>query len=144
VRDIEGSISVYLTNEPGTTLGEDNDALRALWQLAREADPKVGMLRARIRTLPKTALQYINGRAPMVIPKLFPGDTFENGEFLVWADKANGDKLVKAVRGLVAEDAQNVAGRSRGSGKRSARRLEPMILGEVRGVGTKAQRGSAK
>lgn len=141
VRGIEGSISLFLTIKPSATLGETHDALRGVWLLAHEDDPPVGMLRAFIKSLPKTALDHINRRAPRVIPRLFPGETFENGAFLAWAEKADGDKLVKTARVLAAEGAQIVVGRSRGCGKRSARRVEPMILGEVRGVGAKKRKG---
>jgi hypothetical protein len=141
VRDIEGSISRFFTLVPSPTLRETHDALRAVWLLACEGDPQVGVLRARIKTLPKTALEYINGRAPRVIPRLFPGETLEDGAFLVWAERADGGKLVKALRGLAAQGAQIVEGRSRASGKRSARRTEPSILGAVRGTGVKGRNG---
>jgi hypothetical protein len=141
VRDVEDSISVYLTTKLSATLRENHDALRAVWRPAHEDDPPVGMLRARVNKLPKTALEYINRRALRVIPRLFPGETFENSAFLDWAEKAPGDKLVKALRVLAADGAQIVVGRSRGSGKRSSRRVEPMILGEVRGVGAKKREG---
>jgi hypothetical protein len=156
VRNIEGSISRFLNIVPSATLRETHDALRAVWLLACEDDPEVGVLRARINTLPETALQYINRRAPRVIPRLFPGETFEdvaflawaepethpkNPGFLAWAENADDDKLVKALRVLGAEGAQIVVGRSRGCGKRSARRVEPMILGEVRGTAAKKSKG---
>jgi hypothetical protein len=156
VRNIEGSISRFLNIVPSATLRETHDALRAVWLLAGEDDPEVGVLRARINTLPETALQYINRRAPRVIPRLFPGETFEdvaflawaepethpkNPGFLAWAENADDDKLVKALRVLGAEGAQIVVGRSRGCGKRSARRVEPMILGEVRGTAAKKSKG---
>jgi hypothetical protein len=120
VQGIEGSISRFLTIKPSATLGETHDALRGVWLLARE-NPPVGMLRALAKTLPNTALEYINRRAPRVIPRLFREETFENGGFLAWVEKADGDKLVKAVRVLAAGGAQIVVGRSRGCGKRSAR-----------------------
>jgi hypothetical protein len=141
VRGIEGSISRFLTVKPSATLGETHDALRGVWFLAREDDPPVGMLRALVKSLPNTALEYINHRAPRVIPRLFREETFENGGFLAWVEKADGDKLVKAVRALAAEGAQIVVGRSRGCGKRSARRVEPRILGEVRGIGARKRKG---
>ena len=91
-----------------------------------------------------------------VISILFPGETFQDGAFLAWAEpkthsknpgflawaeNADGDKLVKALRVLAAEGAQIVVGRSRGCGKRSARRVEPMILGEVRGTAASKRKG---
>ena len=156
VRDIEASISRFLTIVPSATLRQTHDALRAIWLLAHEDDPQVGVLRARINTLPKAALQYIDRRAARVIPRLFPRETFEDGAalvwaepetgakkrgFLAWAENADGDKLVKALRVLTAQGAQIVVGRSRGCGKRSARRVEPMILGQVRGTAAQKSKG---
>ena len=71
VRDIESSISRFLTIAPSATPRETHDALRALWLLAHEDDSPVGMLRALVKTLPNTAVEYINRRAPRVIPRLF-------------------------------------------------------------------------
>ena len=48
---------------------------------------------------------------------------------------------VTALRRLTSDGARPVKGRSRGSGKRSAPRLEPTIMGEVRGDGTARHRG---
>lgn len=49
--------------------------------------------------------------------------------------------LVTALRLLSSEGARLVDGRSRGGGKRSRRRLEGVIMGEVRGSGTARHRG---
>lgn len=49
--------------------------------------------------------------------------------------------LVTALRALTSNGARPVEGRSRGDGKRSAPRLEPMIMGEVRGAGATRHRG---
>jgi hypothetical protein len=49
--------------------------------------------------------------------------------------------LVTALRVLTSNGARPVEGRSRGGGKRSGRRLEPVIMGEVRGAGTARHRG---
>jgi hypothetical protein len=49
--------------------------------------------------------------------------------------------LVTALRVLSSDGGRIVEGRSRGGGKRSARRLEPVIMGEVRGAGAVRHRG---
>ena len=49
--------------------------------------------------------------------------------------------LVMALRALTSDGARLVEGRSRGGGKRSAARLEPMIMGKVRGAGPARHRG---
>jgi hypothetical protein len=78
----------------------------------------------------------------MVIPRLFgepfEGDPFEPpnvfaARFLAWAESAPDDKLVRALTTLSTEGRQWVRGRSRGGGKRSAPRFEPLIMGIVRG-----------
>ena len=49
--------------------------------------------------------------------------------------------LVTALRALLSNGARPVQGRSRGGGKRSGPRWEPVIMGEVRGAGTLRHRG---
>jgi hypothetical protein len=49
--------------------------------------------------------------------------------------------LIAATRALSAEGGRIVPGRSRGAGKHSKPRLEPMIMGEVRGAGAGRHRG---
>lgn len=155
--DIEYSISQFHGIAPGAGgVREAHDALRAIWLLAHEDDPPVRVLRRRIKALPKLAIEYIDRRAPRVIQKLFPEDSFEDGAFLAWgepgkafkrggflawADKASGNRLVKVLRVLTAEGGNPVAGRSRGVGRRSGPRLEPMIFGEARGAGAKWHKG---
>jgi hypothetical protein len=49
--------------------------------------------------------------------------------------------LVTALRALSSDGARMVEGRSRGGGKRSGLRLEPVIIGEIRGAGTARHHG---
>src|ERR1700730_952761 len=137
--DIESSISPRYRAQRRRPRG--TAALRAIWVFADEDDPPVRVLRGLVKALPKPAVDYIDRRAPRTISKLFPADPFEGGTFLAWADKASGDKFVQALRVLSADGGQIVAGRSRGRGKRSSRRLEPVIFGEARGAGTKWRKG---
>jgi hypothetical protein len=90
-------------------------------------------LRARLHRLPRRAMDELDTRAQHLIPRLFPGETADQG-FLAWAKGAAGKKLIEAVRVLSADGGQRVS-RSRGGGKRSRPRLEPLILGQVRGAG---------
>jgi hypothetical protein len=75
------------------------------------------------------------------------GDPFEPpscfvNRFLSWAERAEGSDLVKALRVISADGGRRVPGRSRGDGKRSTERLEPQVLGQVRGSpGPKAEGG---
>jgi hypothetical protein len=145
VRNIEASIDHFLaaTALPEGTFREMHDALRALWKLSRDDDPPAGQLRTRLQKLPKRAREYIGRRAPRVLPKLVLGESIGDGSFasperaygwfLDWAMAADGSKLVTAVRGLTADGAGSVSGRSRGGGKRSHARIEPIIAGTTRG-----------
>ena len=143
VSDIEASIEHFLAAGPEGRSRAAHNALRALWKLAHEDDPPIGLLRARLRCLPAGAAEYIGRRAPRVISGLFPRETIEAGisdlpqhafgRFLNWASTANGRELVTALQVLAADGARIVAGRSRGQGKRSRVRVEPMIAGTVRG-----------
>jgi hypothetical protein len=117
-----------------------HDALRELWLLAHEEDPPVGVLRARIARLPPKALSYIGSRAVHLIPRLFPGQSVDSG-FVTWAAKASGPDLVMALRTLTAIGGRIVPGRSRGGGKRSKSKLEPVIGKQVRGIGETAPSG---
>src|SRR6185312_10087730 len=71
-----------------------HEALRDLWFLAQEHDPRVGQIRTRVITLPAKALEYIDDRAANVLPRLFPGDSAEGG-FVAWARQAEGKKLIE-------------------------------------------------
>ena len=98
-------------------------------------------MRLRVRKLPTRALRYIEDRAPIVIPGLFPGDACDNG-FIAWADNAPREKVIRAIKTLSAEGGRVVPGRRRANGKRSAAHLEPVIFGEARGaLGAKPKGG---
>jgi hypothetical protein len=138
---IRASINAFLCAERETPLRESHDALRKLWQLAHDPDPAIGQLRSRLRSLPPRALHYIDGRARRVIPRLFVGNSCENG-LIAWADVASGDMLVRAVRVLSAEGGRPIPGRLRAKGKRSTAHLEPVIFGQARGaLGAKPKGG---
>lgn len=139
---IEGSVTQFLAARAHSigTDREAHDALRELWLLAHEIDPPVGQLRALVSKLPEKALSYINSRAVHLIPRLFPGQS-AGRSFQAWARDAEGPDLVEAIRILSATGGQIVMGRSRGGGKRSRRKLEPMIAGQVRGTGDTAPKG---
>ena len=139
VRDIEGSILRFHVASSTTTPREAHDALRSVWRLVHHDGPSIGLIRIRVKALPKGAIEYIDRRFRRLITRLFPGDSADTG-FLAWAEKADGEKLVRALRVLTAEGGK-LADRSRGGGKRSRSHLEPMIFGEVRGLGAKKCKG---
>jgi hypothetical protein len=111
-----------------------HDALRRVWLLAHEEDRHVGQLRARILNLPSRAFRRMEGRAHRLIPRLFSGETMADG-FRNWVACAPSDRLIELAAIASATGARIVAGRGRGGGRRSRPRLEPLILGTVRGAG---------
>jgi len=139
-RNIEVSIDQYRRAEPDSTFREAHDTLRDLWEISHDDDPPVAVLRARIQALPRQAIAYLDRRAPIVIRRLFPTDPPAT-RFLEWAGTADAAILVAATRVLSGEGGRIVEGRSRGGGKRSGLRLEPMIMGEVRGAGARHDQG---
>jgi hypothetical protein len=66
VRNIEGSIAHFFAAAPEGTFRDTHDTLRNLYELSYDDDPPVGLIRGPIRLLPKEAVQYMDGRAPIV------------------------------------------------------------------------------
>jgi len=108
--------------------------------MSRDDDPAIAVLRARIKGLPRKAVEHMDRRAPIVIAHLFPTEPPVT-RFQQWATDADPAMLIAATRALSAEGGRIVPGRSRGAGKRSKPRLEPRIMGEVRGAGAGRHRG---
>jgi hypothetical protein len=133
IRDIEASIADFLANTPGESFREAHDALRRMWDLSHEDDLSLGLLRRSIRALPTRAADYLNRRSLMDI------DPEQIEALQLWEPDANLETLTARV--LSAEGARIVEGRSRGSGKRSKSRLEPIIMGEARGAAGRTHRG---
>jgi hypothetical protein len=69
IREIETSIKAHLDAGPKGTDREADDALAELWQLSHDDDPSPALLRIRIRALPKAAVDYIDGRSPVVFER---------------------------------------------------------------------------
>jgi hypothetical protein len=151
IRGIEASVAHFLATPPEGTFRDAHDALRDLWELSHEDDPSIARLWARLGSVPNQAIEQLGRRARVVIPRLFAGETigdepFDPPErlgtrFLEWAANADGQKLVAALQVMAAEGGRIVKGRSRDGGKRSGLRLEPVIVGEVRGAGTARHHG---
>jgi hypothetical protein len=142
IRGIETSIDNFRTTPVQDPFREAHEALRQLWELSHEVDPSVFLLRNGIRTLPRRAVEYIDDRARIVSERLFP-DEPPITRFQGWAINADPRKLLQATRVLSADGARFVEGRSRGAGKRSGYRREPVIMGETRGAEPHNHRGGA-
>jgi hypothetical protein len=134
VREIGNSIAAHLNAEPEGTDRATDDALAELWTLSHENDPPVGLVRARIQSLPRGAGDYIDRRFPVVFERLFSTEA-PTTRFQEWATTASAQRLIRATQFLSSEGARWVLGRSRGGGKRSIPRVEPSIRGQVRGAG---------
>jgi hypothetical protein len=142
IREVEVSINDFHATTPRGTFRSAHDALRELWLLSQgtDDDRSVAVLRARISALPRAAVEYLDGRIPIVGDSLFP-DEGPMTRFQKWAATADPEKLIRVTRAISAGGSEIVEGRSRGVGKRSALRLEPEIMGEVRGAGAVRDRG---
>lgn len=140
ISGIEASIVHFRKAPPEGGPRDAHDALQQVWKLSHDDDQSPGRVRVRIQALPKEAIEYVDRRAPIVIPRLFPGEAPVGG-FREWAATADPAKLIRATQVLSAQGARRVEGRSRGGGKRSGSRLEPEIMGEVRGAGAVRRRG---
>ena len=140
-RNIETSIVTFLKAKANTreSYRQARNALRDLWRLSHEADDDISvrLLRARLPRLPKLALDYLDMRARLTSPELFDSVDFA---FLAWAEKADAEKLVEMIQ-ILSVDGARLVSRSRGRGKRSRARLEPLIWGQAGGAGGGANKG---
>jgi hypothetical protein len=122
------SVNTFLRQRPDSkiTYREAHAELRDLWLLSIENDPPVGQIRAHVANLSKMSIEYLNTRASQVIP-----ESADEG-FLSWAKSADAKRLVEAIRVTCADGAKRIS-RSRGGGKRSGERIEPLVFGHARG-----------
>jgi hypothetical protein len=131
-QDVKFSIDNFLkqkahSNPPHR---KTHNALRKIWLLSHEEeDVPTGQLRALVLSLPRSTAELLNMRAHQFTPRLF--DTAD-GDFLTWAKDANAKKLIETIRVLIGDGAKLVS-RSRGCGKRSKAKPEPVIFGQTRG-----------
>ena len=141
-RDVECSIVTFLKERgnSSTTHREAHDALRAVWQISQQDDVLEEQLRALLNALPRRAIEYLDTRARQVIPRQL--ETAYHG-FLEWAKHADAEGLVHTIR-LISSDGAKRVSRSRGGGKRSSGRVEPLIFGKPRGAGDRAPGGGRR
>jgi hypothetical protein len=135
---IEASIHAFDNDDADRmTFRDKHDRLRELW-LSTYSHAPVADIRDRLEKLPAMVMEEIDRRAPYVISRLFPSHSVVSwqalGGFRVWARQASDDDLMRAVRVLTASGARWVKGRSRSGGKRSRPRVEPDVMGVVRGA----------
>jgi hypothetical protein len=116
---------------------QKHDALRAVWQLVWEDDVPIGQVRARLCSLPKQVTEFLHARARQVLAEM-AGAAGSN--FSGWVRDADAESLKKVIR-LLSADGGKLVTRSRGPGKRSSPRLEPLIFGHARGALQGAREG---
>jgi hypothetical protein len=109
---------------------EAHDQLRAIWKLVVRSDPPIGQIRAKLRSLPAPAAAYLERRATRILPDPLAAS---GGSFIEWTRSAKASDLLAALRRVIAEGVQPIEGRRRANGRRSAPRLEPVIMGVARG-----------
>jgi hypothetical protein len=113
--------------------------MRELFFKVIEDTCNINEVRRLVDVLPERAIRHIDRRAEVVIPKLFRGETADKG-FRPWAKTASRKKLIQVVRVLSYQGVMPVS-RSRGPGKRSRERGEPVILGVARRAGGGKNKG---
>jgi hypothetical protein len=77
---IEASVDHYRRTLPAGTFREAHDSLWEIWRLCQGDHPSPARLRARLRSLPARALEYLGRRACIVIPQLL-GEPFDRHPF---------------------------------------------------------------
>jgi hypothetical protein len=137
--NIEASIDVFqeLKSILEITHRRKHEALRAAWKLVWEDDVSPGQLRARLCGLPKQVTEFLQARARQMIPELADVAGYD---FSQWVRDADPENLKNVVRLISADGAKSVT-RSRGPGKRSSARLEPLIFGNARDATEEAPEG---
>jgi hypothetical protein len=134
-RNVATTMSDFTTGREGgdLTFRKIHDRLRKLWRLADEADPEIGIIRGKLRTLPKATLNTIETRAERLWPIIFsePAPIVSRPGWLCDAPK---EKLAEIVRRSIAGGGVVIPGRRRGPYKRSQPRYEPLIFGVARGA----------
>jgi hypothetical protein len=116
VSRIESSIALFRAAE---LEGKSSVARDALRDIALDDDPSPAMLRARLKSLPRQALEHLTRRGRIIIPRAFPNEVtdelpFETpDQFLRWLQSVPPKTLVPALRLLSSNGGGWVQGRSR-------------------------------
>ena len=132
---IEPLMADYRQAASQGTCRERHDALRELLCLADKDDPPVAVIRKWVAELEPTDIAEAAERAHRLWSRIFPRQKLESDfDFVVWSKTAPKAMLLEAIQALFSDGGAVVQGRARPSGKRSRSRLEPRILGQVRGA----------
>jgi hypothetical protein len=131
---VTGSTYVATQSAPGYAIPQRqiHRRLRTLLRLAEQADPPIGVIRARLKQLPRQALGEVEERAHRRWPIYFdePAPSTPAGG---WLADVPADQLLTILPPGLSDGGMIVPGRGRGSGHRSRPHYEPMIRGVVRG-----------
>ena len=122
------STSIAAKETKPMTGREIHDRLRALYWLAETPDPPVGLIRARLKELPRPILAEIEERARRRWPIWFQ-EPAPLKPTIGWLANVAAEKLPIILPRAISGGGMVVCGRGRGSGRRSRPRIEPMIRG---------------
>jgi hypothetical protein len=141
---LEVIIGHFQTTEAKETPREARDSLMKIARLSREDDPRVGLLRIRLQSLPQEALTDVARRAHRasqdegrtVRKRTFrTARPFHRPIFSLGRTGGTGRTCGRA-RQLSSDGGERRQGKSRGGEKRSADQLGLRVRGRVRGPGT--------
>ena len=130
---ISSSIAVFTAERAAAdTFRTSHDDLHAIWALVVSTDPPIGLIRTRLLSLPAPARSHLERRAERLWPTLF-GRSYSKADLEAWIRNADREVFLARLPHLLAEGAAVTVGRNRPSGRPSARRFEPIIMGVSRG-----------
>jgi hypothetical protein len=118
--------------------------LRRLAMLVLEPEPSTFLLRKRTCELPFSLIALMQSRA-LQKAQQDPAFGLMATDLRAWAKSAKTNELVPLLRNCLIEGGERVPGRKRPSGRRSAARFEPMVLGRGHGItGIEKTRGGRR
>jgi hypothetical protein len=130
---VQQSLTAWSDAISRTSTANDVLQLRRLAMLVLEPDPSLFLLRKRTFELPFSLIALMQSRA---LQKAEQDQAFSlmATDLRAWAKSAKANELVPLLRSCLIEGGERVPGRKRPSGRRSAGRFEPMVLGRGRGL----------
>ena len=131
---IEASISAYLSEESDQiALFDWVVQLRSLAQLLLSDDPSIGLIRTQVARLPAPLIRQIESRALRMAEQV-PASADVGSDLLGWAKLAPATDLIPLLRLCLVEGGAVLLGRTRSSGRPSARHFEPIVFGRGQGM----------
>lgn len=107
------------------------NALKRLWVRINQTVPSIGLIRAHVLSLPRTAKNHLMRRGALLWPSLLAKD-FSERIFDAWVRSVNPSELIRVLQALINEGGMIIKGRK---DRKSQQIFEPMIMGIIRGTG---------